>query len=383
MTTERSKAYREAGVDIEAGNNLVSRIKHLVSSTHTKGVISDIGGFGGLFRPELSGMSDPVLVSGTDGVGTKLKLAFAFNKHDTVGIDLVAMSVNDILVQGALPLFFLDYFATGRLDVETAHTVISGIAEGCRQAGCALLGGETAEMPGMYGDGEYDLAGFCVGIVDNAKLVDGSSIRVGDHIVGISSSGLHSNGFSLARKVLEQSGLKADDPFPGAGGALVRDVLMTPTVIYVDTVRQLLRDIDVRGMAHITGGGFYDNIPRVLPTQVEARITFGSWDMPPVFTCPGRRSSRSSMPASATCSSCRPIRWRRPSAASGQASRASRPGTSAPSPCATAAANRSSCSSRTRDCRHSSSILRRQHGAAWPKESGKPRFFRETSGRAV
>ena len=284
MTTERSKAYREAGVDIEAGNNLVSRIKHLVSSTHTKGVISDIGGFGGLFRPELSGMSDPVLVSGTDGVGTKLKLAFAFNKHDTVGIDLVAMSVNDILVQGALPLFFLDYFATGRLDVVTAHTVISGIAEGCRQAGCALLGGETAEMPGMYGDGEYDLAGFCVGIVDNAKLVDGSSIRVGDHIVGISSSGLHSNGFSLARKVLEQSGLKADDPFPGAGGALVRDVLMTPTVIYVDTVRQLLRDIDVRGMAHITGGGFYDNIPRVLPTQVEARITFGSWDMPPVFT---------------------------------------------------------------------------------------------------
>ncbi len=284
MSTDRSKAYTAAGVNIQAGNDLVSRIKHLVSSTHTKGVISDIGGFGGLFRPELSSISDPVLVSGTDGVGTKLKLAFAFNKHDTVGIDLVAMSVNDILVQGASPLFFLDYFATGKLDVEVAHTVISGVAEGCRQAGCALLGGETAEMPGMYVDGEYDLAGFCVGIVDNAKLVDGSTIRVGDHLVGIASSGLHSNGYSLVRKVLEQSGLGADDPFPGADCATVRDVLLTPTVIYVDTVRQLLRDIDVRGMAHITGGGFYDNIPRVLPSQVEARIHFGSWDMPPVFT---------------------------------------------------------------------------------------------------
>ena len=215
MSSDRSKAYTQAGVDIAAGNALVSRIKALVQGTHTRGVLSDIGGFGGLFRPDLSGMDDPVLVSSTDGVGTKLKLAFSFHKHDTVGIDLVAMSANDILVQGATPLFFLDYFATGKLDVDTAHTVISGVAEGCRQAGCALLGGETAEMPDMYAPGEYDLAGFCVGIVDNAKLIDGSSIQVGDTIVGIGSSGLHSNGYSLARKILAESGLTPDSPFPG------------------------------------------------------------------------------------------------------------------------------------------------------------------------
>lgn len=283
MSTDRAKAYTEAGVNIQAGNDLVSRIKHLVARTHTKGVISDIGGFGGLFRPEIADMADPVLVSSTDGVGTKLKLAFQCNKHDTVGIDLVAMSVNDILVQGAMPLFFLDYFATGKLDVETAHTVIGGVAEGCRQASCALLGGETAEMPDMYAPGEYDLAGFCVGIVDNAKLVDGSGIRVGDSIVGIASSGLHSNGYSLARKILAKSGLSPDDPFPGADGATVRDVLLAPTIIYVETVRHLMRDLSIGGMAHITGGGFYDNIPRILPAQVEAHIRFGSWDMPPVF----------------------------------------------------------------------------------------------------
>lgn len=283
MSSDRAKAYTQAGVDIEAGNTLVSRIKSMVQSTQTRGVISDIGGFGGLFRPDLSGMSEPVLVSSTDGVGTKLKLAFAFDKHDTVGIDLVAMSVNDILVQGANPLFFLDYFATGKLDVDTAHTVIGGVAEGCRQSDCALLGGETAEMPDMYAPGEYDLAGFCVGIVDNAKLIDGSSIQVGDHIVGIASSGLHSNGYSLARKVLEKSGLSPDDAFPGADGATVRDVMLAPTIIYVEAVRSLLRDLNVKGMAHITGGGFYDNIPRVLPAQVEARINFGSWQMAPVF----------------------------------------------------------------------------------------------------
>lgn len=283
MSSERAKAYTQAGVNIEAGNALVGRIKHLVASTQIRGVISDIGGFGGLFRPDLSGMSEPVLVSSTDGVGTKLKLAFTFNKHDSVGIDLVAMSVNDILVQGATPLFFLDYFATGKLDVDTAETVVSGVAEGCRQAGCALLGGETAEMPDMYAPGEYDLAGFCVGLVDNAKLIDGSGIQVGDVIVGVASSGLHSNGFSLARKVLARSGLKADDAFPGADGASVRDVLLTPTTIYVEAVRSLLRDMNVKGMAHITGGGFYDNIPRVLPSQVEARINFGSWQLPPVF----------------------------------------------------------------------------------------------------
>ena len=283
MSTDRAKAYTEAGVNIQAGNDLVSRIKDLVARTHTKGVISDIGGFGGLFRPEIAHMADPVLVSSTDGVGTKLKLAFQCGKHDTVGIDLVAMSVNDILVQGAMPLFFLDYFATGKLDVETAHTVISGVAEGCRQASCALLGGDTAEMPDMYAPGEYDLAGFCVGIVDNAKLVDGSGIRVGDKVIGIASSGLHSNGYSLARKILARSGLAPDDPFPGAEGATVRDVLLAPTTIYVETVRHLMRDLSIGGMAHITGGGFYDNIPRVLPAQVEARIRFGSWDMPAVF----------------------------------------------------------------------------------------------------
>lgn len=283
MSSERSKAYTQAGVNIEAGNALVSRIKTLVQSTQTRGVISDIGGFGGLFRPDISGMEDPVLVSSTDGVGTKLKLAFAYHRHDTVGIDLVAMSVNDILVQGAPPLFFLDYFATGKLDVETAHTVIGGVAEGCRQAGCALLGGETAEMPDMYAPGEYDLAGFCVGMVDNARLIDGSAIQVGDSIIGIASSGLHSNGYSLARKILAESGLGRDDPFPGADGASVCDVMLAPTTIYVEAVRLLLRDMQVKGMAHITGGGFYDNIPRVLPAQVKAHIAFDSWEKPAVF----------------------------------------------------------------------------------------------------
>ena len=283
MSSGRSKAYTEAGVDINAGNALVSRIKDVVAKTQTKGVISDIGGFGGLFRPDLSGMEEPVLVSGTDGVGTKLKLAFEFDKHDTVGIDLVAMSVNDILVQGAKPLFFLDYFATGKLDVDKAQAVIAGVAEGCRQSACALLGGETAEMPSMYADGEYDLAGFCVGIVDNARLIDGSTISVGDKLIGIASSGVHSNGFSLVRKLLAQSGLKGDDIFPGTDRT-VKDVLLAPTIIYVETVRHLLRDLPIKGMVHITGGGFYDNIPRVLPQQVKAEISFGSWEVLPVFS---------------------------------------------------------------------------------------------------
>jgi len=283
MSTKRSKAYTESGVNIEAGNALVDKIKAIVKATQTKGVLSDIGGFGGLFRPDITGMSAPVLVSSTDGVGTKLKLAFQYNKHDSVGIDLVAMSVNDILVQGATPLFFLDYFATGKLDVEVAKTVIAGVAEGCKQSACALLGGETAEMPDMYGEGEYDLAGFCVGIVDNSKLIDGSTIRVGDVMLGIGSSGAHSNGYSLVRKVLKQSGLKGDDPFPGDEGRTVADVLLAPTIIYVECIKSLLRDIPIKGMAHITGGGFYDNIPRVLPSQVECSIQFGSWDIPPVF----------------------------------------------------------------------------------------------------
>ncbi|MDR2820880.1 MAG: phosphoribosylformylglycinamidine cyclo-ligase [Desulfovibrio sp.] len=283
MSDKRAKAYTEAGVNIQAGKDLVEHIRRLAATTQTRGVISDIGGFGGLFRPDLSGMDEPMLVASTDGVGTKLKLAVAFDRHNSVGIDLVAMSANDILVQGAHPIFFLDYFAFSKLDADTAHEVISGIAEGCRQAGCALLGGETAEMPDMYAPGEYDLAGFCVGLVDNTRLIDGSGIQVGDAIVGIASSGLHSNGFSLVRKLLAKSGLGADDAFPGAGGASVRDVLLTPTIIYVEAVRSMLRDLNIKGMAHITGGGFYDNIPRMLPAQVAACITFGTWRVPEVF----------------------------------------------------------------------------------------------------
>ncbi|MBQ7456414.1 MAG: phosphoribosylformylglycinamidine cyclo-ligase [Desulfovibrio sp.] len=283
MPNERAKAYTEAGVNIAAGNALVSKIKHIVANTQTRGVVSEIGGFGGLFKPDLATIKDPFLVASTDGVGTKLKIAFASNCHDTVGIDLVAMSANDILVQGALPLFFLDYFATGKLDVSIAETVIQGIADGCKLAECALLGGETAEMPDMYKEGEYDLAGFCVGIVDNKKLIDGSSIRVGDAIIGIASSGLHSNGYSLVRKILAQSGLALTDPFPGVDGKTVSQELLIPTRIYVEPIRHLLRDMPIRGMAHITGGGFYDNIPRILPERIEAIIHFDSWQIPPVF----------------------------------------------------------------------------------------------------
>lgn len=282
MNDDRSRAYTAAGVDIAAGDALVERIKGMVGSTRIKGVIGDIGGFGGLFKPDLSGMKEPVLVSSTDGVGTKLKLAFAFDCHDTVGIDLVAMSVNDIIVQGARPLFFLDYFATGKLDVATAEKVIGGITAGCRMAGCALLGGETAEMPSMYPQGEYDLAGFCVGIVDNNDIVDGSTIRVGDVIIGLASSGIHSNGYSLVRRLLRESGLKKDDIFPGTEKTVCQ-VLMAPTTIYVDAIKSLSRDLTIKGMAHITGGGFYHNIPRILPAGVVADIAFGSWEIPPVF----------------------------------------------------------------------------------------------------
>lgn len=283
MPEDRTKAYTSAGVDIAAGNALVERIKKIVTSTQTRGVVSDIGGFGGLFRPDLANMEEPYLVASTDGVGTKLKIAFATNRHDTVGIDLVAMSANDILVQGALPLFFLDYFATGKLNLDITESVVKGVAQGCKLAECALLGGETAEMPDMYAPGEYDLAGFCVGIVDNARLIDGSSIKVGDAIIGIASSGLHSNGFSLVRKIVKESGLDLQDPFPLDTTKTLGEVLLTPTLIYVETVRHLLRDMEIKGMAHITGGGFYDNIPRTLPERIEANIKFGSWDIPPIF----------------------------------------------------------------------------------------------------
>ena len=278
----RSDAYKAAGVDIDAANDFIGRIKGMVGSTFTKGVVTDIGGFGGLFKLDLTQMDEPVLVSGADGVGTKLKLAFALDKHDTIGIDLVAMSVNDILVQGAKPLFFLDYFATGKLESGVAEEVIAGVCEGCKQSGCALLGGETAEMPGFYADGEYDLSGFCVGMVDNAKIVDGSSITIGDSIIGLESSGIHSNGYSLVRKIFDESGLKADDLLPGSDQK-IGEALLTPTRIYVDAVHNLSRDIEIKGMVHVTGGGFYDNLPRILPKQVTAEIDFNSWEVSPVF----------------------------------------------------------------------------------------------------
>lgn len=280
--TKRTDAYKAAGVDIEAANTFVDRIKGLVASTHTKGVVSGIGGFGGLYKPDLSRLKSPVLVASTDGVGTKLKLAFALDGHDTVGIDLVGMNVNDVLVQGAKPLFFLDYFATGSLDIGIAERVIAGIVEGCKQAGCALLGGETAEMPGFYPPGEYDLAGFCVGLVDNEGIVDGSRIAVGDAVIGLASSGLHSNGYSLARKILDESLLSPSETLPGDTRSAA-EVLLAPTRIYVQPVLNLLRDLSIKGMAHITGGGFYDNIPRVLPDSVSVRIRFGSWQGQPVF----------------------------------------------------------------------------------------------------
>ncbi len=280
--TDRAEAYRRAGVDIVAASDLVSRIKPLAQATFNKGVITDIGGFGGLFKLDLANLEEPVLVSSTDGVGTKLMLAFDLDGHSTIGIDLVAMSVNDILVQGAKPLFFLDYFATGKLEVEVAERVIKGVAHGCTEAGCALLGGETAEMPGFYPPGHYDLAGFCVGLVDNAKIVDGSSIGIGDSIIGIRSSGPHANGYSLIRKIYEASGFKPTDLVPGAAQT-VAEALLAPTRIYVKPVLNLLRDFSVRGMVHITGGGFFENIPRILPRGVAAHVRMDSWQVPPVF----------------------------------------------------------------------------------------------------
>lgn len=281
-SAKRSQAYTAAGVDIEAGNQFVSRIKDMVKSTFTPGVATDIGGFGGLFKPEIAGMEAPMLVAGADGVGTKLKLAFMFDRHDTVGIDLVAMSVNDVLVQGAQPLFFLDYFATGKLESGVAEQVVSGVCEGCKQSGCALLGGETAEMPGFYPDGEYDLSGFAVGMVDTPRMVTGKDVAPGDVVIGLASSGAHSNGWSLIRKLYDESGLKADDTFPGTDKT-VAEVLIEPTRLYVKPVLELLEAVTVKGMVHVTGGGFYDNIPRILPEQSAARIEFGSWPMLPIF----------------------------------------------------------------------------------------------------
>jgi phosphoribosylformylglycinamidine cyclo-ligase len=273
-------SYRDAGVDIEAGDALVEQIKPYAKRTLRPEVMGGIGGFGSLFEVPKK-FKHPVLVSGTDGVGTKLKLAFQLNKHDTVGIDLVAMSVNDILVQGAEPLFFLDYFACGKLDVGTAAQVIKGIAEGCEQAGCALVGGETAEMPGMYPVGEYDLAGFAVGAVEKDAIINGSSITEGDIVLGLASSGAHSNGYSLIRKLIERSGIDFDGDFHGRP---LRDVVMAPTRIYVKPLLKLMQALPVKGLAHITGGGLTENIPRVLPQGLTAEIKKGSWQMPALFT---------------------------------------------------------------------------------------------------
>ncbi len=285
-----SEAYKNAGVDIAAGNEAVERMKKHVKRTFRPEVMTELGGFGALFALNKDKYEEPVLVSGTDGVGTKLKLAFAADRHDTIGIDAVAMCVNDIAVQGAEPLFFLDYLACDKVIPEKIEAIVSGIAEGCRQAGCALIGGETAEMPGMYAEGEYDIAGFTVGIADKAKLVTGGSIAPGDRVIGLASSGIHSNGYSLVRKLLlegeDRFGL--DETLPELGEPL-SDVLLAPTKIYVKPVLALAEKLTVKGMAHITGGGFIENIPRVLPEGVNVEIDYGSWPIQPVFGLLQRR----------------------------------------------------------------------------------------------
>jgi phosphoribosylformylglycinamidine cyclo-ligase len=275
--------YKQAGVDIDAGNEFVRRITPVVRTTFRPEVLTDLGGFAGLFRLSTERYREPVLVSGTDGVGTKLKVAFLMDKHDTVGIDLVAMCVNDIAVTGAEPLFFLDYFATGKLAQEKAEAVLCGIVEGCRQAGCALLGGETAEMPSFYSDGEYDLAGFAVGVVERSRIIDGSAVKPGDVLVGLASTGLHSNGYSLARRVLfEEGGLTVQSQLVDLDRPL-GDILLTPTRIYARQVLALATDYPIKAIAHITGGGLRDNLPRVLPLGCRARIRRGSWPVPPIF----------------------------------------------------------------------------------------------------
>ena len=275
--------YRGAGVDIDAGNALVQALKPLARSTARRGAVADLGGFGGLFDLRAAGFEDPLLVAATDGVGTKLKLAFATDIHDTVGIDLVAMCVNDLVVQGAEPLFFLDYLATGKLETDVAATVISGIADGCRQAGCALIGGETAEMPGMYGDGEYDLAGFTVGAVERNAVIDGQTISNGDIILGLSSNGVHSNGFSLVRRVVERVGVSFSNPAPFDSRQTLGEALLAPTKIYVKTCLAAIAAGGVRGIAHITGGGLVENIPRILPDGIAAEIGRDRWPALPVF----------------------------------------------------------------------------------------------------
>lgn len=291
----KEDAYKAAGVDIEAGNALVRKIKDTVKSTHRPGVLTDIGGFGALFGLKESGdWQDPVLVSATDGVGTKLKIAFACNIHNTVGIDLVAMCANDLIVQGAQPLFFLDYFATGKLETGVAAQVIEGIAEGCRQAECALIGGETAEMPGMYADGHYDLAGFCVGAVERQKIIDGSQIQPGDSVLALPSSGLHSNGFSLVRKIVEDQGLSYDQKPPfNSEFKTLGEALLTPTSIYHKALKEPISKSLIKGLAHITGGGLFENIPRILPEGCTVSLDGQGWNVPAVMSWLAERADLS------------------------------------------------------------------------------------------
>lgn len=279
----KKATYKEAGVNIDAANEAVQRLKGYIKSTFTSGVLTEVGSFGGMYQPDLSGMERPVLVSSIDGVGTKLKIAFMMNKHDSVGHDIVNHCVNDILVQGARPIFFMDYFATGQLSPQVVVEVVKGISEACRNAGCALLGGETAEMPGIYLGGEYDLAGCIVGMVDRNKIVDGSKVQPGDALIGIESDGLHTNGFSLVRHIFfDQQKLRADQEVPQLGGVL-GDVLLTPHRCYANPVHAIMSEFEVRGMAHITGGGFYDNIPRALPEDCQAVVYRRNWEVPTLF----------------------------------------------------------------------------------------------------
>lgn len=278
-----AKSYEKAGVNLEAGYEVVRRIKSHVKSTNRPGVMGNIGAFGGMFDLASLGYKEPILVSGTDGVGTKLKIAFEIDKHDTIGIDAVAMCVNDVLAQGAEPLFFLDYVAVGHNEPAKIEAIVASVAEGCRQAGCALIGGETAEMPGMYGGGEYDIAGFTCGVVERAKLIDGSKVKVGDVLVGIASSGVHSNGFSLVRKIVSDNGFDLKAPHADLGDKPLGEVLLTPTRIYVKQVLEVIRECDVHGISHTTGGGFDENIPRILSEGQGVEVTEGSWDILPVF----------------------------------------------------------------------------------------------------
>ena len=275
--------YEKAGVNLEAGYEVVRRIKQHVASTQRPGTMGNIGAFGGMFDLASLGVKEPVLVSGTDGVGTKLKIAFALDKHDTIGIDAVAMCVNDVLAQGAEPLFFLDYVALGHNIPAKVEAIVAGVAEGCRQAGCALIGGETAEMPGMYEGGDYDIAGFTCGVVEKSQLIDGSKVKVGDVLVGIASSGVHSNGFSLVRKVVSDNNLDLNAEYEELNGAKLGETLLTPTKIYVRQVLEVIRNCDVHGICHITGGGFDENIPRVLHEGQGLEITEGTWEILPVF----------------------------------------------------------------------------------------------------